>query len=117
MMKIRNAEHNHTDIKKPTKGKKKAIKFKPKPKQKKNKSKFIARIIRPQLTSKTVPQLSSNIIPPMPKLKPKPVPKNIPRGENNLPNDDAENMIVDVLDWFERFARLVKLKNKFSFHE
>lgn len=99
MLKIRNAEHNHTDIKKPVKGKKKALKLK-QIKKKKNNSTIMTRIIRPQLSvSKVVPQSSANIIPPMPKLKPKPLPKQIIVDETNVRSDDAENMIVDILDW------------------
>lgn len=99
MVKIRNAEHNHTDIK-TLKGKKRSFKVtqKRKPKHVPSKPKFAARIIRPQLTSKVVPQLSANVIPQMPKLKPKPVARDIDKDENNVPKDDAENVIVDILD-------------------
>lgn len=99
MLKVRNAEHNHTDIKKPTKSKKKAMKLKQK--KTKPKSNFIARIMRPQLAttcSTTVPQLSTINIPQMPKLKPKPIPKVIPSDGNDSPNYDAENALVNILD-------------------
>lgn len=87
MMKIRNGDHDHTEIKTIKRGKKKAAKSR-------SKAHSVPKLIRPQLSK---PNLS--LAPKaMPKLTPKTVPKLIPKIENIPPNDDAENIIVDILD-------------------
>lgn len=83
MMKIRNAEHNHTEIKKSRKGKKRMYRTK--------KTNAIPRLIRPHLSHQSLPPL-------MPSRMPKLTPKSIPKVELNPPNDDTENIIVDILD-------------------
>ncbi|XP_055304399.1 modifier of mdg4-like isoform X3 [Sitodiplosis mosellana] len=89
MMKIRMAEHNHTEIKKPKKGPKKK-----KGGKSRSKASTVPRLIRPKLTN----QAQLRLTPKMPKLTPKTTPKLTPKTENVPPNDDAENMIVDILD-------------------
>lgn len=94
MMKIRNAEHNHTEIKKPKKGAKR--KKSAKPKIKKQTIHPVPKLIRPQLSNQ------SHLIdrkPKMPKLTPKTIlPKLTPKIEKLPPIDDAENIIVDIID-------------------
>ena len=93
MMKIRNGEHNHTEVKKPKKGPKR--KKGAKPKIKRQTIYPVPRLIRPQLSKEI--QLDRKPI--MPKLTPKTIlPKLTPKIENLPPIDDAENIIVDIID-------------------
>lgn len=84
MMKIRNAEHNHTEIKR-KKGKKKKLK------QQTAKPKIEPTVIRPMLSSDNMP-------PPLIRLMPKLTPKTVPKVEKSPADDDTENSIVDILD-------------------
>lgn len=86
MMKIRNAEHNHTEIKR-KKGRKKKLK------QQTRKSKIMPTIIRPMLSSDNIP-------PPLIRLMPKLTPKTpaLPEVNKSPPDNDTENTIVDIID-------------------
>ncbi|XP_031625128.1 modifier of mdg4-like isoform X3 [Contarinia nasturtii] len=104
MMKIRYADHNHTEIKK-VKRKRRGAKQKIKAKRT-----AVPKLIQPQFNYQMLPPLT-------PKLMPKLIPKTIPKIENAtainrfenamahngtesvMPNnEDNENIIVDILD-------------------
>lgn len=107
MLKIRNADHNHTEIKKIKKRKKTA--------KLRCKSKLVPRLIRPQLSTQALLKFTTKT---MPKLIPKTIPRieNIPRNDDN----DNENAFVDILDWlhfqsdtFYFFKKNKNLQNPF----
>lgn len=91
-MKVRFAQHDHTEIKNPKK-RRKVFKVKAK-----GKKPAIPIFHRPQFNYQTLPPLT-------PKIMPRLIPRTIPKVEENneienfLPNiDDSESAIVDIID-------------------
>lgn len=83
MMKVRNGEHNHAEIRKPKKAKRKMSKAK-------KKATAAPRVIRPNFDLMNLPPL-------IPSHLPKLTPKSIPNNDVNQPADDIEPM-VNILD-------------------
>lgn len=82
MMKIRNGEHDHSEIRKPKKVKRRVVKMK--------KKSVVPRLIKPNPVLLNLPPL-------IPSRMPKLTPKTIPKFAACSTNDDMD-MIVNILD-------------------
>lgn len=83
MMKVRNGEHNHSEMRKPKKAKRRVGRTK-------KKTTAVPTLTRPNFGLLNLPPL-------VPSHLPKFTPKNIPENDENQPIDDMDT-IVDILD-------------------